>query len=42
MISSAFFAFLHFVAVFGIVGALFLEWKGLPPSVSERECRWIM
>ncbi len=36
---SAFFSFLHFVAVFGIVGALMIEWATLTESPTYREAR---
>lgn len=39
MIPSALFAFLHFVAVFGIVSTLFLEWQTMSPAPSCDEAR---
>ena len=41
MVLSAFFAFLHFVAVFGIFGALFLEWLVISEVPTLREARRI-
>lgn len=38
MLSSSF-SFLHFVAVFGIVGALIVEWATLTESPTYREAR---
>jgi putative membrane protein len=37
--TSALFSFLHFVAVFGIVGSLMLEWATLTESPTYREAR---
>ncbi len=36
---SAFFSFLHFVAVFGLVGVLAVEWATLGKSPTYREAR---
>ena len=36
---SALFSFLHFVAVFGIVGTLMIEWATLTESPTYREAR---
>ena len=36
---SALFSFLHFVAVFGIVGTLMIEWTTLTDSPTYREAR---
>jgi putative membrane protein len=41
MVASAFFAFLHFVAVFGIVATLFFEWLTLSKAPSHIEARRI-
>ncbi len=41
MIISAFFAFLHFIAVFGIFCTVFLEWQTISPSPSYAEARRI-
>ena len=41
MIVSAFFAFLHFVAVFGIFAALFFEWLVVSEAPTLREARRI-
>ena len=38
---SAIFSFLHFAAVFGIVGALAIEWVMLSESPTHREARLI-
>jgi len=37
MVTSAFFAFLHFVAVFGVVAAVFLEWQTMSPAPTRAE-----
>ena len=37
MVASALFAFLHFLAVFGIVGAIFFEWQTMSRAPSYRE-----
>ena len=37
MVTSAFFAFLHFVAVFGVVAAVFLEWQTMSPAPTHAE-----
>jgi putative membrane protein len=37
VILSAFFAFLHFFAVFGIVGTIFLEWQTMSRAPSQAE-----
>jgi len=37
--ASAFFSFLHFVAVFGIVGTLVIEWATLTEAPTYREAR---
>jgi putative membrane protein len=37
VITSAFFAFLHFVAVFGIVATIFLEWQTMSRAPSHAE-----
>jgi len=37
MTTSAVFAFLHFVAVFGVVATVFLEWQTMSPSPSRAE-----
>jgi putative membrane protein len=37
--TSAFFSFLHFVAVFGIVGTLAVEWTTLSAAPTHREAR---
>lgn len=37
--TSALFAFLHFVAVFGIFATLFLEWQTMSPKPSHAEAR---
>jgi putative membrane protein len=39
VVVSAFFAFLHFVAVFGIVGTIFLEWQTMSRAPSHAEAR---
>jgi|APLak6261659701_1056019.scaffolds.fasta_scaffold15064_2 putative membrane protein len=39
MIISAMFAFLHFVAVFGIFCTVFLEWQTMNPTPSYAEAR---
>jgi putative membrane protein len=39
MMGSAFFSFLHFVAVFGIVGTLVTEWAILSETPTHREAR---
>lgn len=41
MIISALFAFLHFVAVFGIFGTIFFEWQTMSPNPSYTEARRI-
>ena len=41
MIVSALFAFLHFVAVFGIFGTVFLEWQTMSPNPSYAEAKRI-
>ena len=41
MINSAIFAFLHFVAVFGIFATLFLEWQTMSPAPTFAEARRI-
>lgn len=41
MVASAFFAFLHFLAVFGIVGTLFLEWQTMSPAPTHAEAKRI-
>ncbi len=41
MITSAAFAFLHFVAVFGIFGTVFLEWQTMSRTPSLAEARRI-
>lgn len=41
MILSAVFAFLHFVAAFGIFAAVFLEWQTMSPAPSYAEARRI-
>jgi putative membrane protein len=37
MVTSAFFAFLHFVAVFGVVATVFLEWQTMSPAPTHAE-----
>ena len=37
MVTSAVFAFLHFVAVFGIFATLFLEWQTMSPAPTHAE-----
>lgn len=37
MAVNAFFAFLHFVAVFGVVATVFLEWQTLTPAPTRAE-----
>lgn len=37
MVMSAIFSFLHFAAVFGVVGALVAEWVILSPTPTHRE-----
>ena len=37
MVTNAFFAFLHFVAVFGVVATVFLEWQTMSPAPSQAE-----
>jgi len=39
MVISALFAFLHFLAVFGIVGAIFFEWQTMSRAPSYREAK---
>lgn len=39
MVSSALMAFLHFVAAFGMVGVLVVEWLTMNPSLSYAEAR---
>ena len=39
MVISALFAFLHFVAVFGIVATVFLEWQTMSPAPTHAEAR---
>ena len=39
MTASALFAFLHFVAVFGIVATVFLEWQTMSPSPTLAEAK---
>jgi len=39
MMNSAFFSFLHFVAVFGIVGAVIVEWATLSEAPTHREAK---
>jgi putative membrane protein len=41
MVTSAFFAFLHFLAVFGVVATVFLEWQTMSPAPSHAEARRI-
>lgn len=41
MVASAFFAFLHFVAVFGIVATVFLEWQTMSAAPTVAEARRI-
>ena len=41
MIASAVFSFLHFVAVFGIFAALFLEWQTMSRAPTYAEARRI-
>jgi len=41
MVISALFAFLHFVAVFGIFGTIFLEWQTMSRNPSYAEARRI-
>ena len=37
MVTSSAFAFLHFLAVFGIFAAIFLEWQTMSPAPSHAE-----
>jgi len=37
MVTSAFFAFLHFVAVFCVVATVFLEWQTMSPEPTHAE-----
>jgi putative membrane protein len=39
MTASALFAFLHFVAVFGIVATVFLEWQTMSPAPTLAEAK---
>jgi putative membrane protein len=39
VVVSALFAFLHFLAVFGIVGTIFLEWQTMSRAPSYAEAR---
>ena len=41
MVISALFAFLHFSAVFGIFGTVFLEWQTMSPNPSYAEAKRI-
>ncbi len=41
MVISALFAFLHFFAVFGIFGAVFLEWQTMSRTPSHADARRI-
>jgi len=41
MVISAVFAFLHFFAVFGIFGTVFLEWQTMSPNPSYAEAKRI-
>jgi putative membrane protein len=41
MVISALFAFLHFLAVFGIFATLFLEWQTMSPAPTHAEARRI-
>ena len=41
MVISALFAFLHFIAVFGIFGTVFLEWQTMSRNPSHAEARRI-
>jgi putative membrane protein len=41
MMTSAIFAFLHFLAVFGIFATLFLEWQTMSPAPTHAEARRI-
>jgi len=41
MVTSAFFAFIHFLAVFGVVATVFLEWQTMTPAPSHAEARRI-
>ena len=41
MYNSAIFAFLHFIAVFGIFATLFLEWQTMSPAPTHAEARRI-
>jgi putative membrane protein len=41
MVISAIFAFLHFLAVFGIFATLFLEWQTMSPAPTHAEARRI-
>jgi putative membrane protein len=41
MVVSAIFAFLHFLAVFGIFATLFLEWQTMSPAPTHAEARRI-
>jgi len=37
MVTSAFFAFIHFLAVFGVVATVFLEWQTMSPAPTHAE-----
>lgn len=39
MVNSALFAFLHFLAVFGIVGTIFFEWQTMSRAPTYSEAR---
>ena len=41
MVTSSAFAFLHFLAVFGIFATIFLEWQTMSPAPSHAEARRI-
>lgn len=41
MVTSAVFAFLHFIAVFGIFATLFLEWRTMSAAPTHAEARRI-
>jgi putative membrane protein len=41
MVISAIFAFLHFLAVFGIFATVFLEWQTMSPAPTHAEARRI-
>jgi len=41
MVTSALFAFLHFLAVFGIFGTVFLEWQTMSRAPTHAEARRI-